>query len=55
MNVVVKRNTDIPTKISKKGFTTTVDNQIRAPFFVYDGERSMTKDNNLLEAVSLLL
>ena len=47
MDVVVKRNTAIPTKISKV-FTTASDNQTIVPFSVYEGERSMTEDNNLL-------
>jgi len=45
--VVVPRNTSIPT-IKKKIFTTTEDNQTTVEFPVYEGERPMTKDNNLL-------
>ncbi len=47
MGVVVKRNTAIPTKISQV-FTTASDNKTDVPFSVYEGERSMIKDNNLL-------
>ncbi|KAG5457168.1 MAG: heat shock protein 70 family, partial [Olpidium bornovanus] len=45
--VVVPRNTSIPT-IKKKIFTTTEDNQMTVEFPVYEGERPMCKDNNLL-------
>jgi len=47
MNVLVKRNTVIPTSQSKQ-FTTTADNQPTVKFPVYQGERPMTKDNVLL-------
>lgn len=47
MAVVVPRNTPIPT-IKKKTFTTTHDNQTTVEFPVFEGERPMTKDNNLL-------
>ncbi|ORY07193.1 heat shock 70 kDa protein 2 [Basidiobolus meristosporus CBS 931.73] len=47
MAVVVPRNTPIPT-IKKKVFTTTHDNQTTVEFPIYEGERPMTKDNNLL-------
>ncbi|KAK9763371.1 Heat shock protein ssb1 [Basidiobolus ranarum] len=47
MAVVVPRNTPIPT-IKKKTFTTTHDNQTTVEFPIYEGERPMTKDNNLL-------
>ncbi|KAI9293378.1 heat shock 70 kDa protein 2 [Neoconidiobolus thromboides FSU 785] len=47
MAVVVPRNTSIPT-IKKKVFTTTEDNQTTVQFPVYEGERPMTKDNNML-------
>jgi len=47
MAVVVPRNTPIPTN-KKKIFTTTHDNQTTVEFPVYEGERLMTKDNNLL-------
>ncbi|ORX83005.1 hsp70-like protein [Basidiobolus meristosporus CBS 931.73] len=47
MAVVVPRNTPIPT-IKKKVFTTAHDNQTTVEFPIYEGERPMTKDNNLL-------
>jgi len=47
MAVVVPRNTAIPT-IKKKTFTTTEDGQTTVQFPVYEGERPMTRDNNLL-------
>ncbi|PVU96937.1 hypothetical protein BB561_000879 [Smittium simulii] len=47
MGVVVPRNTPIPT-IMKRTFTTTVDNQTAVEFPIYEGERTMTRDNNLL-------
>jgi len=47
MAIVVPRNTSIPT-IKKKVFTTTEDGQTTVEFPVYEGERPMTRDNNLL-------
>ncbi|OLY82949.1 Heat shock protein SSB [Smittium mucronatum] len=47
MGVVVPRNTPIPV-IMKRTFTTTVDSQTTVEFPIYEGERPMTKDNNLL-------
>uniref|UniRef100_UPI00358DDC34 heat shock cognate 71 kDa protein-like n=1 Tax=Myxine glutinosa TaxID=7769 RepID=UPI00358DDC34 len=47
MNMVVKRNSTIPTK-QRTPFTTCWDNQNEVLFKVYEGERAMTKDNNLL-------
>jgi len=45
--VVVPRNTTIPT-IKKKVFTTTEDGQTIVEFPVFEGERPMCRDNNLL-------
>jgi L1 cell adhesion molecule like protein len=47
MAVVVPRNTAIPC-LKTSMFTTTENNQTTVEFPVYEGERLMTKDNNLL-------
>jgi len=53
MNTVVKRNTPIPATLMK-GFTTTSDNQTTTSIEVFEGERTMTKDNNLLGKFELI-
>ncbi len=53
MSVMIKRNTPIPCEVTEV-FSTFCDNQPGVTVRVYEGERSMTKDNNSLGLFELV-
>ncbi|XP_042297151.1 LOW QUALITY PROTEIN: heat shock 70 kDa protein-like [Sceloporus undulatus] len=52
MDVLVKRNSPIPTK-ETRNFSTTEDNQSSIFLKIYEGERTLTKHNRLLGTLTL--
>merc|ERR1711934_1132977 len=52
MSKIIERNTVIPTKKTQE-YTTVLDNQNQVNFQIYEGERSVAKNNHLLGSFTL--
>jgi len=52
MSKIIERNTVIPTKKTQE-YTTVQDNQAQVNFQIYEGERSVAKNNHLLGSFTL--
>jgi len=52
MSKIIERNSVIPTKKTQE-YTTVVDNQAQVNFQIYEGERSIAKNNHLLGSFTL--
>jgi heat shock protein 5 len=52
MSKIIERNTVIPTKKTQE-YTTVQDNQAQVNFQIYEGERSIAKNNHLLGSFTL--
>merc|ERR1711998_303788 len=52
MSKIIERNTVIPTKKTEE-YTTVQDNQAQVNFQIYEGERSVAKNNHLLGSFTL--
>lgn len=53
MTKIIQRNSRIPCK-QQQTFTTFEDNQSAVTVYIYEGERAMTKDNNVLARFDLI-
>ena len=55
MDVFIPRNTKIPISVTKKGYTTVVDNQTEISLQIMEGEREIASDNNRLSKLTINL